>query len=146
MGIGYELIIFLHVLSAIGSVGPLFVMLVIVHLMKQNPEMDQHSALRIFRESVRFIKHAGHVLVISGAVLVMWGPWKWQHTWIVLTLVLMVISIFFLASAFKRVFKAVEAHSISREEMVEQLHRATWFYLILLLAMLAFMVMKPMWW
>ena len=146
MGIVYELILFLHVVSAIGSVGPLFVLLVIIRLMKRNSEMDQIAALRIFRESVRFIKHAGHVLVISGAVLVVWGPWEWQHTWIVLTLVLMIISIFFLASAFKRVFKAFEAHSISREEMLKQLHRATWFYLILLLAMLAFMVMKPMWW
>lgn len=45
MGIVYELILFLHVVSAIGSVGPLFVLLVIVRLMKRNPEMDQIAAL-----------------------------------------------------------------------------------------------------
>lgn len=147
MGIGYEWVIFIHVVSAIGSMGPLFVMLVIVHLLKHHQTtVDTSTALHIFRESVRFIKHAGHVLVASGVVLVTWGPWEWRHSWIVLTLFLMVVSIFFLASAFKRVFRAVEAQAISYEIMVHQLGRATWIYLILLGIMLAFMVWKPMLW
>ena len=147
MGIGYEWVIFIHVVSAIGSMGPLFVMLVIVQLLKHNPtSLDTTTALRIFRESVRFIKHAGHVLVASGVVLVAWGPWEWRHSWIVLTLLLMVVSIAFLASAFKRVFRTVEAQAISYEVMIQQLGRATWIYLILLGIMLAFMVWKPMLW
>ena len=147
MGIGYEWVIFIHVVSAIGSIGPSFVMLVILQLLKHHQTtLDTSTALRIFRESVRFIKHAGHVLVASGIVLVAWGPWEWRQSWIVLTIFLMVVSIFFLASAFKRVVRAVEAHSISYEVMVFQLGRATWIYLILLGIMLAFMVLKPMLW
>lgn len=147
MGLGYEWMIFIHVVSAIGSIGPLFVMLVILHLLKHHQtSLDVSTALRIFRESVRFIKHAGHVLVASGVVLVAWGPWEWRHSWIVLTLLLMIASIFFLGSAFKRVFRAVEAQAISYEVVVDQLGRATCIYLILLGIMLAFMIWKPMLW
>lgn len=144
----YLFIVFIHVLSAVVSVGPLFVLFIVL---KKMQESDLAIAMEkpyiaIFRYVVRLIKHAGHVLVGSGILLVYLGPWPWTTPWIVLTIGLMVVSIFFLARGFSSTLKKFNDPTIDRLFLINKLHKATWIYIILLVLMLALMVVKPNLW
>jgi len=102
--------------------------------------------ISIFRSVVRLIKHAGHVLVGSGILLVLLGSWSWLTPWIILTIALMVISIFFLARAFSPTLLKFEDSNANKQLLVNQLHKSTWIYIILLGMMLGLMVIKPDLW
>ncbi len=99
-----------------------------------------------FRIAITVVKHAGHVLVLSGAILIIVSGWKWTDSWIVLTVAIMLISIVFLASAFKPTLKTFGTSRYKKEEFIKKLRKATWKYIILLLIMLWLMVDKPMLW
>jgi len=142
----YVFIIFTHVLSMVLSVGPLFVLFAVLKKMKDADLSIEKAYISIFRSVVRLIKHAGHVLVGSGILLVFLGPWAWNTSWIVLTIALMVISIFFLANAFKGTLKKFDDLESDRSILIRQLHKSTWIYVLLLVLMLALMVMKPTLW
>jgi len=128
------------------SVGPLFVLFAVLKKMKDADLSIEKAYISIFRSVVRLIKHAGHVLVGSGILLVFLGPWAWNTSWIVLTIALMVISIFFLANAFKGTLKKFDDLESDRSILIRQLHKSTWIYVLLLVLMLALMVMKPTLW
>jgi hypothetical protein len=63
-----------------------------------------------------------------------------------MTIALMIISIFFLASAFKGTLKKFDDPNHDRHVLVRKLHKSTWTYVILLVLMLALMVIKPTLW
>jgi hypothetical protein len=146
MNLPYRILIYIHVLSAIGSIGPFFVLL---HLIKKLP--SSHGAvletyLNTFRFVVRFSKHAGHVLVSSGVLLVILGPWTWRTGWILMTLAIMFLSIFFLANAFSPTLTKFQEDNQDKVFLAAKLKRTLWIYIILLLAMLWFMIVKPVLW
>jgi hypothetical protein len=143
----YRFIIYLHVLSAIVSIGPFFLLLPIIKKLKAADEGKLAAYLDIFRFAVRLSKHAGHVLVGSGVLLVLMGPWTWSTPWILMTLVIMFLSLFFLARAFSPTLRKFGEAGQKRAGLIAKLNRTIWIYIVLLSAMLWFMVVKPpLWW
>ena len=74
------------------------------------------------------------------------GPWSWKTPWIISTIALMVISIFFLARAFSPKLKKMEEPNSDKQLLLKQLKTSTWTYIGLLALMLALMVIKPTLW
>jgi hypothetical protein len=142
----YIAIIFIHVLSAVVSIGPLFVLFSLLSKMRNSIEQEDQAYIAVFRSVVRLIKHAGHVLVGSGILLVIMGPWSWKTPWLISTIALMVISIFFLARAFSPKLKKMEEPNPDKQVLIKQLKNSTWTYIGLLALMLALMVIKPTLW
>lgn len=142
----YKFIVFAHVLSAILSIGPFFVLFPLLNRMKlQNREvLDSH--LEVFQAAIRIVKHAGHVLVVSGILLMWQGNWPWSTSWVIMTIVVMVSSIVFLARAFKPNIRLFRDEKIDLNTLVVKLRRSVWLYILLLLVMLWFMVAKPNLW
>ncbi|KAA0544930.1 hypothetical protein FZW96_19085 [Bacillus sp. BGMRC 2118] len=139
----YKLLIYVHVVSAAASIGPFFILIPVVNRLRTQIEAELQSLLHTFRYVVRFTKHAGHVLIGSGVLLVILGPWTWKTPWIVATLLLLFSSLFFLARAFSPTLRKFQEENQNREMLVKKLRKAVWIYLVLLLAMLWFMVVKP---
>ncbi|WP_163100564.1 hypothetical protein [Peribacillus alkalitolerans] len=146
MDVLYRILIFIHVLSVVVSIGPFFILLPIVKKLRLAKEEEIHPHLETFRFVVRLTKHAGHVLVGSGILLVVYGPWTWSTPWIVMTLLIMFGSLFFLARAFSPKLRKYQEEIHNREEIAGKLNRSIWIYIILLIAMLWFMVVKPVLW
>lgn len=142
----YTFIIFIHVISAVLSIGPFFVLFPLLNRMKgKNKEMIDTS-LEVFQAAIRLVKHAGHVLVGSGILLVWQGNWSWTTSWVIMTIVVMVSSVVFLAKAFKPKIREFHAGTIDLDTLIKKLKSAVWKYILLLLIMLWFMVAKPNLW
>jgi hypothetical protein len=146
MDSSYRILIFIHVLSAIGSIGPFFILLPIINQLAKSTGETLTAYLNIFRFVVRLTKHMGHILVGSGVLLIIFGPWTWRTPWIIMTLVVMFLSIFFLARAFSPTLKKFKEEGHDRNRLSAKLKRTLWNYILLLLAMLWFMVVKPALW
>ena len=142
----YRLFIYIHVLSATASVGPFFILFPLIKKMKTAVQPELGAYLNSFQFIVRLAKHAGHVLVISGVLLVIMGPWTWQTPWILMTLFVMFLSLFFLARAFTPKLRKFEDEKVDKAVLAAQLRKTTWTYITLLAAMLWFMVVKPSLW
>lgn len=143
MDLLYKLLIYIHVVSAVGSIGPFFILIPVVNRLVTAIEAELQSYLYTFRFVVQFTKHSGHVLIGSGVLLVILGPWTWKTPWIVATLVLLFSSLFFLARAFSPTLRKFQESGHDKVKLVKKLRNAVWTYLLLLLAMLWFMVVKP---
>lgn len=146
MNILYRIILFIHVGSAILSIGPFVVLIPIIKKLRGAGENIQKAYLDIFLYTVRFVKHAGHVLVGSGVLLIAMGHWTWKTSWIIATLALMFGSIFFLARAFTPIIRNFHEPGQDQHKLVQKLLKSTWLYFILLMAMLWLMVVKPSLW
>ncbi|RFU68376.1 hypothetical protein [Bacillus sp. V59.32b] len=142
----YRIIIYIHVLSVIASIGPFFILLPVVKKLRMATEAEMNAYLDTFRFAVRFAKHAGHVLVVTGILLVISGPWTWSTPWIVTTLIILFCSLLFLARAFSPTLRKFHEDGQNKEELAAKLNRSIWIYIVLLLAMLWFMVVKPVLW
>jgi uncharacterized membrane protein len=146
MDIFYRIIIYLHVLSVVASIGPFFILLPMIKKLRTAAGEEVNPYLDTFRFTVRLSKHAGHVLVGSGILLVLLGPWSWDTPWIVMTLFIMFCSLFFLARAFSPTLRKFDDEQEERKPLIAKLKQTIWTYLFLLLAMLWFMVVKPNLW
>lgn len=142
----YRIVLYLHVLSAIASIGPFFLLFSIVNKLRRALEEELNVYLHTFKLAVSLVKHSGHVLVITGALLVFFGPWTWKTPWIVMTLLIMFASVFFLARAFSPTLREFRVSGHEKGVLAAKLKRTVWSYFILLLAMLWFMVDKPALW
>jgi hypothetical protein len=142
----YRTLIYLHVISVVASIGPFFLLLLTMKKLRTVSRSILPSYLDTFRYTVQLSKHSGHVLVGTGILLVLLGPWTWTTPWIIMTLFIMFCSLFFLARAFSPTLRKFGEEDADREKLVGKLHRTVWTYLILLLAMLWFMVVKPGMW
>jgi hypothetical protein len=142
----YQIVIYIHVISVIASIGPFFILLPLVKKLKAAKESELTVYLDTFRFVVRLSKHSGHVLVGSGVLLVLSGPWTWGTPWIVMTLIILFCSLFFLARAFSPTLQRFREDEQSKEKLATKLNRTIWTYIILLMAMLWFMVVKPTLW
>ncbi|MBB6446740.1 hypothetical protein [Bacillus benzoevorans] len=142
----YRILIFLHVLGAIGTIGPFFILLPIVKKLRTSRDVEITAYLSTFWFVIRLTKHSGHLLVISGVLLTVLGPWTWRTPWIMMTLVILFASLFFLARAFSPKLRKFPEKDANKEELADKLRRSLWMYIIILLAMLWFMVVKPTLW
>lgn len=142
----YTVIVYLHIFSAILSIGPFFVLLPLVKQMDGAEGLVLRSQIATFRSAVRLVKHAGHVLVATGVLLIWQSAWAWTASWIALTLAVMAGSIFFLARAFKPVLRKFEEPDADRVALLRELNRSIWLYVLLLALMLWLMVAKPAFW
>lgn len=142
----YRLLIFIHVVSVIAAIGPFFILLPLINKLKTAKDLQLDSYLEIFRFVVRLSKHSGHVLVGSGVLLIFTGPWTWGTPWIIMTLVLLFCSLFFLARAFSPTLKRFREQDQDKDVLAAKLTRTIWTYITLLLLMLWFMVGKPSLW
>ena len=142
----YTFIIFIHVISAVLSIGPFFVLFPLLNRMKGKNKEMLDTSLEVFQAAIRLVKHAGHVLVGSGILLVWQGNWSWTTSWVIMTIVVMVSSVVFLAKAFKPKIREFHAGTIDLDTLIKKLKSAVWKYILLLLIMLWFMVAKPNLW
>lgn len=146
MSIGYSLLLYIHILSVIMSIGPFFVFIPVIKKLRSAETMEQNAYLNTFRSAIRLAKHAGHLLVISGILLVIVGSWTWSTSWIIMTIAILVGSLLFLARAFSPKIRKFAEPGQDKERIIHMLNRAVYIYLTLLLIMLAFMVIKPTLW
>lgn len=142
----YTLLLYIHILSAILSIGPLFVVLTIVKKMRTASTDDMSPYIEAFKSAIALVKHSGHVLVASGILLMWYAGYHWNTSWIVLTFLVMFASIVFLARAFKPTLRTFNTPAYNHQQFVSLLHRKTWMYILLLLIMLWLMVAKPVLW
>lgn len=142
----YKFIVFIHIISAILSIGPFIVLFPVLNRMvgKSGDVLD--SLIEIFQAAIRIVKHAGHVLVVSGILLMWQGNWSWSTSWVIMTIIIMFSSIVFLAKAFKPKIRQFYAGTINSTVLIQKLRFSVWLYIFILLIMLWFMVVKPNIW
>lgn len=146
MEIAYRLLLYVHILSAILSIGPFVVILPIVKKLRTAEGPEQHAYVAVFRSVIRLAKHTGHVLVASGIGLVYTTSTPWTTPWLLTTILILTASLWFLARAFSPKLRVLNEPGQDRGRLVRGLSRSVWVYLALLLIMLGFMVMKPELW
>lgn len=142
----YTLFLFIHILSAVISIGPLFTLIPILKKMEAAKEHQLEGFVQSFQSAITVVKHAGHVLVLSGIILILESGWTWSTSWVVLTIAIMVGSIVFLARGFKPTIKTFGTADFNKQFFIKKLRKATWQYIFLLLVMLWMMVAKPVLW
>lgn len=142
----YSTIVFLHVISAVLSIGPLFVLMPIIKRLRGVDMLIEEAYLSIIRVVIRIVMHAGHVLVFTGVLLIIIGPWPWHTSWVVMTIVVMGISAVFLATGFTRVLREIDVPGVNKHKLLTRLNRTSWIYISLMIIMLWLMVQKPMFW
>ncbi|WP_018394997.1 MULTISPECIES: hypothetical protein [Bacillaceae] len=142
----YQVILFMHIFSAILSIGPFFVLVSMIPRMRAADQRGLLVYLSLFKSTVSLVKHAGHVLVTTGVLLVWKSAWSWSTSWVVMTFAVMVSSVFFLARAFSPVICKFHAQKISQDKLISKLHCSVWIYIALLMIILWFMIAKPALW
>ncbi|MBH0158156.1 DUF2269 family protein [Fictibacillus sp. 5RED26] len=146
MDVLYPIFLYIHILSVIISVGPFFILFPLIKKLRTASGEEMQAHLGTFRFVVWLAKHAGHVLVLSGLLLVFTGPWTWDTPWILMTLIILFCSLFFLARAFSPTLRKFDDETHDKTALAQKLQRAVWIYLGLLMIMLWFMVGKPYLW
>ncbi|WP_153730778.1 hypothetical protein [Sporosarcina obsidiansis] len=146
MSLYYGAIVFAHVVSAVIAVGPLFLLLPLIRRLRTAKAEVEDVYLAFIRVVIRLVMHAGHVLVVTGALLILFGPWPWHSSWVILTLGIMLLSAVFLASGFSSVLKKFHEPGNNRQLIINKLYRTAWIYIGLLMIMLWLMVQKPSIW
>ena len=142
----YTFLIYIHIISAIGSIGPLFVLLVLLSRMGKIDTSEWNGYVQSLQGSIDVVKHAGHAVVISGILLILFGSWSFAHSWVVLTLILLIASLVFLARAFKPTMQTYGSEAFNKQQFIFTLQKNTWIYITLLLMITALMVFKPIIW
>ncbi|WP_458411596.1 hypothetical protein ACNQFZ_12065 [Schinkia sp. CFF1] len=142
----YQVILYIHIVSVILTIGPFFILLPFIKKLLNVKEDIQEAYLSVFKFTVRISKHAGHVLVISGILLVWITSWTWKTSWLVTSVGIMLVSGYFLARAFSPTVRKFNDPNQDKVKSVRVLYRSTWAYIILLMLMLWFMVAKPTLW
>lgn len=143
----YTGIVYIHVVSAILSIGPFFVLFPILKKMEKTSDMVAFEAyLQSFQAGVTVVKNAGHILILFGLIAVWLGPWQLMTPWVFTTLVMLIVSVVYLARAFKPTIKKFATSEFEQFKFVKKLRQGVVAYTILLLIMLWLMVAKPMLW
>ncbi|GKV64690.1 MULTISPECIES: DUF2269 family protein [Sporosarcina] len=146
MSLYYGAVVFAHVVSAVISVGPLFLLLPLIRRLRTAKREAEDIYLAIIRVVIRLVMHSGHALVVTGVLLILFGPWPWHSSWVILTLAVMLLSAVFLATGFSSVLKKFHESGNDRQSTLDKLQRTSWIYIGLLLIMLWLMVQKPSIW
>jgi len=142
----YDALVFMHIISAVLSIGPLFILMPIIKRLRGVGMDIEKAYLAIINVIIRLVMHAGHVLVVTGVLLMLIGPWPWFTSWVVLTVAVMGVSAVFLATGFTRVLRVLNAPGSNKNELLNRLNRTSWLYIGLMIIMLWLMVQKPILW
>lgn len=142
----YSTVVFLHVVSAVLSIGPLFMIIPLINRLRKLVLHDEDIYLSLIQVIVRVVMHAGHVLVATGVLLLLFGPWPWHTSWVVMTVIVMGLSGVFLATAFTRVLRRFDEPGLDKLSVLSRLKRTVWIYIGLMFIMLWLMVQKPEFW
>jgi len=142
----YGTIIFIHAVSAVLSIGPLFILMPIIKRLR-GVETDIEAAyLSVINVTIRIVMHAGHVLVTTGTLLLIFGPWPWYTSWVVTTIAILLFSGVFLAKGFTFVLRRFNNPEIDKNSILSRLNITSWIYIGLMLVMYWLMVQKPVLW
>jgi hypothetical protein len=142
----YSLLLYVHIFSVIISIGPYFVLFPLLVKMKTASFDVLSLYIEPFRFTVRLTKHAGHILVTSGVLLTWLGSWSWRTPWILVTVAIMVGSLYFIARAFSPLLRQLSAPHDNRDMLIAKLKKALIYYILITMTMMWFMVGKPMLW
>lgn len=144
----YDIFHYLHVLGVIFAVGPYAVFFHVFRLTKRagNGGAVNGAHLAVLRFVVWVSKHAGHVLVISGAVLWWLGRFSLWTSWIVIPVVILLLGLYFMARGFSPILDGLEKGAMDVSAGLRKLRVSLWAYLIILLVSLWFMITKPEFW
>lgn len=143
----YNLIVYFHVIGAILSISPFFVLFPLLKRMQREQNMAVLKGhVEAFSLAIQVVKHAGHFLVGFGILAVFVGGYRWTTPWIFITIVLLVSSVIYLARAFKPTLRTFGTAQFNQRQFVRKLRQAVWIYVALLCVMLWLMVTKPMFW
>ena len=142
----YSTVVFMHVVSAVLSIGPLFILMPVIKRLR-GAQLDAELAyMSVIKVVIRIVMHAGHVLVFTGILLLILGPWPWYTSWVVMTIFVMGVSGVFLATGFTRVLKRFYVPDVNKKELLNRLNQTSWIYIGLMIVMLWLMVQKPIFW
>ena len=142
----YGTMVFVHVVSAVLSIGPLFLLMPTIKRLRNADLSNENAYLTIINVIIRLVMHAGHLLVLSGVLLILAGPWPWNTSWVIATLIILLVSSFYLSSGFTKVLRRYHLPTSNKEEILTILTRTSWIYIALMLVILWLMVQKPMLW
>ncbi|MEK8128568.1 hypothetical protein WMW72_11695 [Paenibacillus filicis] len=142
----YTWLVFIHVVSAMVSIGPFFVLMPMLRKLPAAEGDRLEAYLDSFTFVVRLSKHTGHVLVASGLLLMWIGGYPWTTPWIFGTFVVLFASLLFMARAFSPTIRRLRQPGHDRTALVRKLSRSLYLYLFVLFVMLGLMVMKPALW
>ena len=142
----YGIFVFLHVVSAVISIGPLFLLMPIIRRLHGVDEQIEQAFLTVIHVTIRVVMHAGHALVVTGVLLLILGPWPWHSSWVIMTIAVLLLSAFFLSRGFTQVLRNFHKPGVDKNDILRRLNRTAWTYIILMLIMLWLMVQKPMIW
>ncbi len=143
----YSTVVFIHVISAILSIGPFFVVIPMLKKMGSTKSHEEMVAyVTTFSLAIQIVKHSGHVLILSGIYILIRGGYLITTPFIAITIALLVLSLVFLARAFKPTMRTFNTPAFNQQQFVRKLTKTVWIYMILLILMLWFMVTKPVLW
>jgi hypothetical protein len=143
----YTFVLYLHIFSVIPSLGPFFILFPLLRKLRSASTDELIIYLPTFTFAVRLSKHSGHVLIPSGVLLMWLGHVSWLTSWVLLTIFILVSSLYFIARAFSPTIRmlAIPEH-INRQVLVNKLRSSLLLYVALMMIMLWFMVTKPNFW
>ena len=142
----YKIALFLHIVSAVVAIGPLFAIFPMLKRMENAHGMLELGIIEGLRGAVRAVSLAGHFIVPTGIVLLLFGGWSWKTSWVLATIIMLVASLLFLAKAFKPAWRIAEADDFNKLLFIRTMRSATVKYILIMLIMLWLMVAKPQLW
>lgn len=142
----YGIFVFLHVVSAVIAIGPLFLLLPIIRRLRGANSQMEEAYLTVIRVAIRVVMHAGHALVVTGILLLIFGPWPWYTSWVILTILVLLLSALYLSRGFTQVLRTFHEPGTNKDAIIRRLRHTTWTYIGLMLIILWLMVQKPMVW
>ena len=142
----YKIALFLHVLSAVVATGPLFAIFPMLKRLEKIEGAFEQGMIEGLRGAVRAVSLAGHFLVPTGIVLLLFGGWSWQTSWVLATIIMLLVSLLFLAKAFKPAWRIAEATHFDKQLFIRTMRSATIKYILIMIVMLWLMVAKPQLW
>ena len=142
----YTIMLYLHILSAIVAIGPLFAIFPLLNRMKKAPDDQVQSYVISLQGLLRAVANGGHFLIPTGFVLIWFSGWPWTSSWIIATLVIMLCSLLFMARAFKPSMVYAASEAFTKERFIHMVKVATWKYILLMGVFLWLMVDKPNIW
>lgn len=142
----YGILVFSHIVSAVLSIGPLFLLMPIIRRLRGVDAAVEQAYLSVINVVIRIVMHAGHVLVFTGVLLLILGPWPWYSSWVIMTLAVLLLSAVFLSRGFTLVLRKFHDPGADKNVMLNRLNNTSWAYIGLMLIMLWLMVQKPMLW
>lgn len=142
----YNIALFLHVLSAVVAIGPLFAIFPMLERMENVEGILEQGMIEGLRGAVRAVSLAGHVVVPTGLILLLFGGWSWKTSWVLATIIILIASLLFLAKAFKPAWRIAEAAHFNKQLFIRTMRSATIKYIFIMIVILWFMIAKPQLW